>query len=151
MLEIRRYVSTDCPHLAGLFYETIHTVNAKHYTKEQLNAWAAGKVDLEEWNESFSEHDTVIAVKHDTIVGFGDMDQTGYLDRLFVHQDYQRQGIASAICDELEGAADAARFITHSSITAKPFFESRGYRVIAEQQVVRAGIPLTNYVMEKLK
>ena len=36
------------------------------------------------------------------IVCFGDMDETGYLDRLYVHKDYQCRGVASAICDALE-------------------------------------------------
>lgn len=147
---IRGYVPADCKDLAKLFYETVHTINAKDYTKEQLNVWASGNVDLEEWNKSFSEHHTVVAVKNHRILGFGDMDKTGYLDRLFVHKDYQRKGIASAICDELEKAAAADRFTTHASITAKPFFENRGYNVIRKQQVVRSGISLTNYVMEKL-
>ena len=31
----------------------------------------------------------------------------------------------------------------------KPFFEQRGYRVNKEQQVIRNGISLINYVMEK--
>ena len=38
---------------------------------------------------------------------------------------------------------------THASITAKPFFEKRGYRVIREQQVERQGVALTNFVMER--
>ena len=51
--------------------------------------------------------------------------------------------------------AGAEKVTTHASITAKPFFRKRGYRVVKEQQVERpAGVPprrvkLTNYVMEK--
>lgn len=41
------------------------------------------------------------------------------------------------------------KIITHASITARPFFEKRGYRVVKEQQVNRQGILLINYVMEK--
>lgn len=37
-LLIRHYVSSDCTYLASLFYETVHTVNAKDYSKEQLAA-----------------------------------------------------------------------------------------------------------------
>ena len=59
-------------------------------------------MDLKAWDASFRAHKTIIAVKNGEIVGFGDMDETGYLDRLYVHKDYQGQGIASAICDELE-------------------------------------------------
>lgn len=148
-MHIRTYRPTDCPYLAALFYDTVHSVNAVDYTTEQLNVWATGAVDLEKWNRSFSEHDTVVAIKDDTIVGFGDMDSTGYLDRLYVHKNYQGEGVATAICDTLESRNAAQTFTTHASITAKPFFENRGYHVIKEQQVIRDGIALTNYVMKK--
>ena len=77
------------------------------------------------------------------------MDETGYLDRLYVHKDYQGQGIASAICDELERFAVGKTFTTHASITAKPFFQHRGYRVVCKQEVIRRGVALTNFIMEK--
>ena len=144
---IREYISSDCEQLAELFFQTVHTVNAKDYIKEQLNVWAIGNVDLSIWNNSFLEHYTLVALENNAIVGFGDIDNTGYLDRLFVHKDYQSQGIATALCDRLEAGFD--RVTTHASITAKQFFMNRGYRLIKEQQVVRKGISLANYVMEK--
>ena len=39
----------------------------------------------------------------------------------------------------------------YASITAKPFFQNRGYMVQRQQQVERNGVWLTNYVMRKLK
>ena len=145
----RKYAKTDCAELAELFYDTVHTVNAKDYTREQLDAWATGEINLEEWDESFQAHLTVVAEMDGKIVGFGDMDKTGYLDRLYVHKDYQRRGVATAICDALEQNTKAAEFITHASITARPFFEKRGYTVVREQQVERRGELLTNFVMRK--
>ena len=146
---IRKYVSTDCKQVADLFYETVHSVNAKDYTIEQLDAWADGSADLEKWDKSFIENYTLVAVEDNCIVGFGDIDRTGYLDMLFVHKDFQGQGIASAICDRLEASITTDKISTHASITAKPFFEKRGYKSVKEQQVIRKGIHLTNYVMEK--
>lgn len=146
---LRNYNSTDCPEMAQLFYDTVHFVNIGDYTQEEVDVWADGNVNLAGWDASLQEHDTVIAVEGTQIVGFGDMDSTGYLDRLYIHKDYQKQGIATAICNQLEQNSDAELFITHASITAKPFFENRGYIVIKEQQVERKGILLTNYVMEK--
>lgn len=146
---IRKYQSLDCKELTELFYNTVHTINAKDYTKEQLNVWATGHIDLEKWNQSLQEHYSVVAIDDKIIVGFGDIDKTGYLDRLFVHADYQRKGIATAICNELEQAVEIDKITTHASITAKPFFESRGYKKIKEWQVVKNGISLTNYLMEK--
>ena len=148
-MTIRQYEPADCENLARLFYETVHTINAKDYSQEQLNVWATDNIDLEVWNKSLSEHYTVVGVENNIIVGFGDIDKSGYLDRLYVHKGYQRQGIATAICNKLEQAVKVNKIITHASITAKPFFEQRGFKVVKEQQVERNGIALTNYVMEK--
>lgn len=145
---IRAYKSSDCQELAELFYNTVHTVNLKDYTKEQLDAWATGQVDLETWNKSFKEHYSVVAIDNGIVVGFGDINTTGYLDRLYVHADYQGRGIATAICDQLECAVHGD-IVTHASITARPFFEKRDYKIVKEQQVERQGVFLTNYVMIK--
>ena len=146
---IRNYQSSDCKALADLFYHTVHVINVKDYTQKQLEAWASDDIDLEKWNQSFQEHDSIIAIKHGIIIGFGDIDKTGYLDRLYVHKDYQRKGVATAICNQLE-SRNFEKIITHASITAKPFFEKRGFIVIKKQEVERKGIFLTNFLMEKI-
>lgn len=149
-MKIRRYQESDCRELTELFYNTVHIVNAKDYTKEQLDVWATGQTDLERWNQSLQAHYSIVAVEDGVILGFGDIDKTGYLDRLFVHAEHQGKGIATAICDQLEQAVPG-KITTHASITAKPFFEKRGYKVIKKQEVERQGIFLTNFVMEKEK
>ena len=147
---IREYQTSDCKEITELFYNTVHTVNANDYTKEQLDVWATGLVDLEKWNQSLQEHYSIVAVEDEVIVGFGDIDKTGYLDRLFVHADYQGRGIATAICNQLEQAV-LGNITTHASITAKPFFEKRGYQVIKEHLVERQGVTLKNFVMKKMR
>ena len=149
----RAYTSEDLAAVVRLFQDTVHTVCAADYTPVQLDAWAPKELELKKWQATLSAHHTIVAEKSGIIVGFGDMDDTDYLDRLYVHKDFQRQGIATAICDRLEAALSPelspVRFTTHASITAKPFFEKRGYRIVKEQTVERRGIRLTNYVMEK--
>ncbi len=149
-MKIRRYEPEDLGQITALFYDTVHTVNAADYSPEQLDAWADGALDLDRWNGSLLAHHSLVAVEgRDLIVGFGDIDGTGYLDRLYVHKDRQGLGIATALCDRLERAVDAPVITTHASITARPFFEGRGYRVLREQRVERHGVRMTNYVMEK--
>ena len=147
-MKLRLYRSEDCSALARLFYDTVHTVNTRDYTLEQLDAWADGHVDLDAWNTSFLAHHTLVAEENGEILGFADMDGAGYLDRLYVHRDHQGEGFATALCGALERAASGP-ITTHASITARPFFEGRGYRVLREQQVERRGVWLTNYVMGK--
>ena len=138
---IRAYQPFDAVPLAALFYQTVHTVNRRDYTEKQLGAW----------DRSLQVHHTLVAVEDGCAVGFGDIDSnTGYLDRLYVHKDHQGMGIATALCDRLEASA-AGLLVTHASITARPFFEKRGYQVLRAQQVERRGILLTNYIMEKTR
>lgn len=149
MLQLRAYITSDCEKLIKLFYQTVHIVNAKDYTKEQLNVWAPDNINSLEWNESFLKNYTIVAIDNDEIVGFGDIDKTGYLDRLFVHKDHQRKGIVSAICNKLEQSIKNMKITTAVSITAKAFFEQRGYRFVKKQEVIRRGVGLVNFLMEK--
>lgn len=116
----------------------------------QLDVWATGQVDLDAWDRSFREHDTVVAVEDGGIVGVADMDTVGYLDRLHVHKDHQGEGIATVLCDQPEGVHRAS-FTTLTSVIAHSFFEKGGYRMLQEQQVERSELGLTNFVIEKAK
>lgn len=82
------------------------------------------------------------------IIGFGDISRTGYLDRLYVHASHQGEGAASAICNQLEQYAKGT-VTTYASVTARSFFESRGYRKVRKQTVERRGVKMTNFVMVK--
>ena len=153
MLSIRPYRPADLPLLAALFYDTVHTVCSAHYTPEQCDAWAPRGQDLAPWAGSLAAHLSLVAELRGSIVGFADADlPASYLDRLYVHKDYLRRGIATALCEELESAAraaGAATLTTHSSITALPFFCRRGYTVLRANQASCRGLLLPNYIMQK--
>lgn len=145
---IRKYRDDDCNTISELFFETVHSVNAKDYTTEQLFAWAQNAKQLRKRNADLSSQITLIAVIEDKTVGFGSITESGYLDLLFTHKDFQNQGIATALCNKLE--ENFITVTTHASITAKPFFEKRGYFVIKSQEVERFGIKMINYEMRKI-
>ena len=144
-MRVREYCPADCQALAQLFYAAVH--GTRCYTRLQQNAWAPQVP--QGWNDGFLANHTLVAESAGQVIGFADMDPSGYLDRLYVHPDHQRKGIATALCDALEAASDAAVFTTHASLDARPFFEARGYRVIKMQQVERLGVLLTNFIMTK--
>lgn len=154
-LQIRAFKSTDIHQVVSLFYETVHAINVKDYSSEQLDAWAP-REEFEayfiKWNESLAHHITYVAEINDNIVGFSDMTYDGYLDRLFVHKDFQRQGIATALVAKLEAEARKLEILdinTAASITAKSFFESQGYKVMKAQVVERRSVSLPNFQMSK--
>ena len=92
-MELRRYQSSDCKEVTELFYNTIHMINAKDYTKEQLDVWATGQVDLEKWNYSLQEHYSIVAVDNEIIVGFGDIDKDGILTACLFMQVIKEKGL----------------------------------------------------------
>lgn len=152
---IRTYRDSDINQMVTLFYETVHTVNARDYSHEQLQVWAPEdeqEMRMAQWSDSFRNHITYVAEIDGSLAGFGDMTHDGYLDRLYVHKDYQGRGIASALVHQLESEAHQLglhEISTEASITAKPFFERHGYQTIKKQTVLRRGIPLHNYQMKK--
>jgi putative acetyltransferase len=149
---VRLYKSGDCEDIVKLFYNTVHTVNLKDYSLEQINAWAPEKIDIDVWERSLSKNHTVVVESKDIIVGFGDMDKTGHFNRLYVHKDFQGQGIATIIISELEKYAQLSGIVvvtTEASVTARPFFEKRGYQIIKQQTIELKGQTLTNFVMKK--
>ena len=63
--------------------------------------------------------------------------------------DHQGKGVASAICEELEKNVISDKITVQASVTARPFFEKRGYKVLKQIEAVRKGITLTAFIMEK--
>ena len=151
-MKTRLYKPTDLQEVLQLFYENIHNVCVNDYTLEQLDAWAPSDPDIYRWEASLNKNHTLVVEKDGKIVGFGNVGETGYLDRLYVHKDYLNQGIATLITKQLEKYAKAKGIVymnTAASITSRPFFERQGYLVLEEQTVERRGIRLRRYLMEK--
>ena len=151
-MELRRCTNEDLPEIARLFFYTVTTVNTADYTKQQIDAWAGRWQSLLSREDFLSTLYTIVAVKDNIIIGYGNVDDTGYIDHLYTHRDYQHIGVATAICDELERRAHdigAKRITVHASVTALPFFVHRGYHVVKEQQAELDGVILTNFLCEK--
>jgi putative acetyltransferase len=142
----------DLPEMRKLFEETITEVCRKDYTPEQLEAWKSGAENEERWQKVIREQIVFITESEGVITGFATLDKGNYIDLLFVHKDFQHQGIASLLYGQLEFEAIKQQqlYITaHVSKTARPFFEKSGFTVLQEQSVPLRGTVLTNYKMEK--
>ncbi|GMA08275.1 acetyltransferase [Tetragenococcus halophilus subsp. flandriensis] len=144
---IRNYTFSDKKETLEMIKQTIQEVNKNDYSKEQLDAWSS--IDEYLWTNSLKDHSAILMISN-KIIGFADMDNDGYLDRLFVHKDFQNQTIASKLVNYLEKSNRSKKFSTFASITAKPFFIARGYKVIRKNTVNLRGEQFKNYYMEKI-
>ena len=152
-VQLRPFRSEDAKPCLGLFHETIHRINIRDYTKDQIDAWAPADYDQESWASRFNDRFAHVACDGTTIVGFGDMTRDGHLDRLFVSTDYQRQGIARLLVERLlENATSAglSEITTEASITAQPLFDRMGFEVVREQSVNCRGVDMTNFRMRRV-
>jgi putative acetyltransferase len=135
-----------------LFYETVHTVNARDYNKEQLQGWAPINSDKKLWEQRLKKRICKVAFMDDTMVGFTELDEDGHVDTMYVHKDFQRRKIAARLFDELLQIAEEKKLkmlTTEASITAKPFFEAFGFRVTRVKKKLYNGKDFTNYKMTK--
>ena len=105
-MRLRRYRTEDLPILARLFGETVRQVNCRDYTLSQVEAWAAGEADLLTRDSWFQRLYTLVAEAGGRIVGYGNVEDTGYLDHLFVRWDCQGQGIGTALLEAVLDLAD---------------------------------------------
>mgnify|MGYP000956499401 FL=1 len=87
MNKIRQVNLSDIPALQELYQHTVLTVNRKDYTAEEVADWASCGDDTSHWNELFEEQHYVVAEnKEGVIVGFGSVNDDGYMHTLFVHR-----------------------------------------------------------------
>ncbi len=122
------------------------------YSEAQVRAWAPDKIDQTAWAAARAKARTFVAARDGTPVGFIDLESDGHIDMLFVHPAEQRRGTAAALLARLETVAreaGIARLRTEASITARPFFERHGFRVVAPQTVELRGERFVNYRMVK--
>lgn len=129
---------------------SIREVASRDYTEAQVDAWA--EVDRGAWATYRLSRPTWVAIHGEELVGFTDLEPDGHLDMMFVHPAYQGIGVATLLLATVETAAIAqgtSRLFTEASLSARPFFEKRGFRVLAAQQVELSGLLLTNFRMEK--
>lgn len=150
---IRRGQLNDLAELQQLFKDTITTICKADYNDRQIQVWVMGVENITRWQTMISEQYVLIAEMDSIIVGFGTLGKGNYIDMFYIHKDYQRQGVASRLCDSLENEAKLLgqkKLTADVSKTARPFFEKKGFRIETEQTVIKHGVELINYKMEKL-
>lgn len=153
-ITIRKYTPADAQALAGIFYNTIHLINSQHYSKAQVDVWAprSSFENPEGWVKKFQRTEPWVALIGNEIVGFAEFEPDGHIDCFYCHHQWLGQGVGSALMQQIHleaGQKKIARLFSEVSITAKPFFERHGFTTLCEQTILRNGVALNNFKMEK--
>lgn len=149
---IRPYQLADAPALLTLFRDAIRRVNSRDYSPQQIAAWASDDIDPQAWAARFEQRFAIVAELDGRIAGFTELEPDGHIDRFYVSADHQRLGVGKSLLEALVSEAlstGVSRLHAAVSITARPFFASQGFSVIARQTVVVRGVEFVNFRMER--
>lgn len=151
-ISIRFAELSDLAEIQTLFVSTISTICVEDYSQEQIRVWTASIENTQRWINKIANQYFLIAQVDNKMVGYASLENHNYLDFLYVHKDYQRQGIAKILYHRIEKEAikrNATIIISDVSITAKPFFERKGFKTLEKQIHKIQGVEIANYKMAK--
>ena len=150
---IRAALQSDAVELKNLFQNTVLAINRRDYLQAAGADCASCGHTLANIKDMIKTHYFIVAVNQQSeIVGFSSITPQGYLHSMFVHKDFQGEGIATMLLNEIEQYAitnGIMRITSEVSLTARPFFEKKGYIVEEEQKRKANQLSLTNFWMAK--
>ncbi len=151
-MKVRRYRKGEEQALWSLLYETVHKVNSKDYTPAQIEAWAPSQWSIPNWKKRLKKTNPYVAEKGKQIVGFAELEENGHIDCFYCAHTWQGKGVGSSLLRAIEREAfklGISHLFAEASLTARGFFEKKGFSVEGEQTVSLRGEQFTNYVVSK--
>jgi putative acetyltransferase len=151
-VHIRRYQEGEEPALFEVYYSAIHIVASRDYTPEQIQAWAPRDLDPSLWQRRMRGISPFVAELDGIVVGYADLQPTGYIDHFFVSGRHPRQGIGSSLMEHLlkEAASRGISEMTSDvSRTAQPFYEKFGFAIVEQRSPVIRGVVVPNALMSR--
>ncbi|MCE1051255.1 GNAT family N-acetyltransferase [Pseudomonas putida] len=149
---IRRFRIGDEIALFRVFYSAIHDIASHDYTRDQVDAWAPADLDQKMWAEHVRDLRPFVAEIDGEIVGYADIQPSGYIDHFFVSGTHPRQGIGSLLMKRIHEEAkllDIVELTSDVSKTAETFFVSHGFHVVQRKFSICRGVTLQNAFMYK--
>ncbi|SLN31025.1 putative N-acetyltransferase YafP [Aquimixticola soesokkakensis] len=152
MMRIRTFHRRDAAACQRVFLRAVHLGTAPHYTAAERAAWAGEDVASDVWEARLSRQWTFVAKGLRGVEGFLTLGRDGHIDFLYVLPEQRRSGLAGQLYCAAVACAQRAglrQLDTQASHLARRFFEKRDWQVTARQSVIRNGVALTNFRMEK--
>ena len=135
MIQLRPYSPNDFEEIYQLLYETVHRINCKDYTLNQVDAWAP-KEPPQSLVGGFDKNFTRVAILEDRSVGFIELTPVGFVKGLYTHHAQQGSGVGRLLMEAAiqEGKKRGLRELhVESSLTARFFYEKMGFIAVEEK------------------
>jgi len=147
-----QYYNGQSRAVAEIYHSAIHRTASAYYTQSQTDAWAPTPIDYERWRARCELKRPFLYVEADTICGFIELDSDGHIDCHYVHPDFNRRGIGSALLKHVLRIArdlQMPRLFVEASHLAKGLYLKHGFQLIRSSQVTVRGVVLENWVLER--
>lgn len=164
--------------LGTIYHDTVRSIDPSIYSEDEKRAWAPGRPSVSHWLLRFRKAPPYIAwlnnadpatalpseeekqgppdhVSMDyraSVVGFMNLEEDGNIDLAYVRKEYQRKGISSLLYHQIESEARQRRLLrlqVDASYLARPFFEKHGFKTLRKNRILRNGVSLVNFTLEK--
>jgi putative acetyltransferase len=149
---IRRYTPGEESALFEVYYTAIHLIASRDYTAEQIQAWAPRDLDPTLWEDRVRGINPFVAELNGELVGYADLQPSGYIDHFFVAGKYGRRGIGSLLMRRLleeAGLVGAVELTSNVSRTAQAFFLKFGFIVMEQRFPEIRGVVVPNALMRR--
>ena len=135
--EIRPAVVSEAQAIIDLHSNTVRRVNSADYSPEQIGRWI-GRRRVEIAESMIQQGQYWVCVDETgKLLGFGNLSENE-IKGLYIHADYLREGIGSALLARLEQELRARGMLesqVDSTVTAAGFYRKMGYVEIGRKQV----------------
>lgn len=152
-MKIRAATVLDIPALATVYRDSVKAIAPQRYSPEQVEAWAYFPSDTEAFNDFIFHPTTFVAELDGMIVGFSGVEENGHIASLYVHSNYNRQGIGSRLLEtviEYAQLHQISRLYTEASEFSRALFEKFGFQVSQTENIIREGVWFHRYLLEIL-
>lgn len=141
--------------LAQLYYNAVTELALPFYNSAQIDMWANYPMqNSAAFSKLLLQGNVLIAIDgNNKAVGFGQLHPNNYLSLLYISPQHSRQGIGTAIYEQLEEIAinsHQSMISVTASKLSKPLFEQLGFELIDTEIALRNNIEFERYNMVKL-
>lgn len=147
-----QYYNGEYKEIAEIFRDAVHQIAKIYYTEEQVNAWCPLIINYEWWKWRCELKRPFLYWDSDIIAGFIEFDDGGHIDCHYVRSEYNRKGIGGILLRHVLNIADnlnQEKTFVEASHVAKGLYLKHGFIVVRDNEVMRRGVILNNWIMER--